>query len=163
DGTCHTSVTRPTPSTADDLAATVLNAVRHCVAGSGAIPDAVGVTGMAESGVPVDHDGRALTPLLFWTDPRAAAEAEQLNRAHGAAELYRATGRTASAKSPLATWLWLRRNEPTVLAAMAQWLGAPDIAVRALTGTPATHPTLASRTLAFRIVTGDYDPDLLAL
>lgn len=163
DGSCRAARTRRTPATADDLAATVLDLVRHCVTGCVTPPDAVGVAGMAETGVPVDRGGRALTPLLWWTDQRATAEAEALNRTCGPVELYRATGRVASAKSPLATWLWLRHNEPDVLAGMAWWLGAPDLAVRALTGVPATHPTSASRTLGFRIATGDYDPDLLAL
>lgn len=155
-------VTLRTPAGPDELAASVLDAIRDCVARSGA-PDAIGVAGMAETGAALDSHGRPLTPLIFWTEARGRAYAATLNRACGPDELYRVTGRVVTAKSPLATWSWLRDREPAVLPAMARWLGAPDLVVRALTGRARTHPTLAARTLAFDLAAHDYAGELLAL
>lgn len=161
-GHCLARATRRTPAGVDELAAGVLDAIRRCVEESGA-PDAIGVAGMAETGAAIDRHERPLTPLIFWTEARGAEHAAELNRACGLDELYRVTGRVASAKSPLATWLWLCHNEPAVPSAMMHWLGAPDLVVHALTGLASTHPTVAARTLAFDLATGDYDDDLLAI
>ena len=161
-GRCLAHVTLRTQADASDLVATVFDAIRDCVARGGA-PDAVGVAGMAETGVAIDRDGRALTPLIFWTEARGTEHAAGLNRACDPDALYRATGRVATGKSPLATWLWLRHHEPAVLPNMTRWLGAPDLVVHALTGRACTHPTLAARTLAFDLDTCDYPDDLLAI
>jgi xylulokinase len=163
DGRCAASSSRPTPSTVEDLVAAALRGLHECAAETSRSPVAVGVAGMAETGAALDRDGAALTPLIPWTDSRGAAEVLELDRQCGAAALYRTTGRCASAKSPLAKWLWLRHHRPEVLDAMACWAGAPDLVVWALTGRASTHPTLAARTVAYDVNRRDYDQDLLAL
>lgn len=152
-----------TPSTVEALAAVATRGLRECVGRAGKPPVAIGVAGMAETGAALDRTGVALTPLIPWTDPRGRAEADEINRHCGAAELYRATGRCASAKSPLAKWLWLRRNTPSIPDRMACWVGAADVVVRALSGQARTHPTFAVRTLGYDIRRRAYAPELLAL
>ncbi|MCP3804604.1 FGGY family carbohydrate kinase [Allokutzneria sp. A3M-2-11 16] len=162
-GGCANLVRLRTPSTVDRLVEGVVRGMRACVDPAGRSPVAVGVAGMAETGAALDAAGAPLTDLISWTDSRGAEEAGQINRHRGSLELYRSTGRWASAKSPLAKWMWLRRNDPAVLDAMACWAGAGDLVVHALTGEVRTHPTLAARTLAYDLARGDYEPDLLAL
>ncbi|TDD01170.1 hypothetical protein E1292_26535, partial [Nonomuraea deserti] len=79
------------------------------------------------------------------------------------AVVYARTGRWVDGKAPLAKWLWLRAHEPGVPAAMRWWASVPDAVAYALTGVLRTHETLAARTLAYDVVRGDYDDDLLAL
>ncbi|MEV0234492.1 FGGY-family carbohydrate kinase [Nonomuraea sp. NPDC050786] len=155
------SVRETTPRELPAVVATVSRALGECAARAGRGPDAIGVAGMAETGVPLDGTGRPLMPLLWWNDPRAAQEAAGLSR--DAAALYALTGRRADPKAPLAKWLWLRTHAPDVLESMRWWAHVPDAVAYALTGRLRTHETLAARTLAYDTGAGAYDPDLLSL
>ncbi|WP_193317875.1 MULTISPECIES: FGGY-family carbohydrate kinase [Streptomyces] len=154
---------RPTPlgeSDAGRLVAGALDALAEALAGRA--PAAVGVTGMAETGVPLDADGEPCGPLLAWPDPRGAAQAAALADRLGAAALHGTTGVRPAAKAPLARWRWLAERAPAALAAMRGWAGAPELAVRALTGRLATEVTLAQRTMAFDVHRRRWDAALLA-
>jgi xylulokinase len=151
---------RPTAADADALVGGVLSDLTACVERAGAAPEAVGVTGMAETGVALDRTLRPLHPLLRWDDQRGAAEAGLIEQRVGRAALFTATGVRLAPKTPLARWLWLRHNEPEVLAGMRTWVGAADLVATALVGEPVTDPTLAGRTGAFNQRTGAYDEDL---
>ncbi|MCU1431203.1 MAG: Carbohydrate kinase, FGGY-like protein [Actinotalea sp.] len=163
------SASAPTPATAEGLVATVTALVAQVLAGGQRAPDAVGIASMAETGVPLDADGRPLVPLLRWDGHRAGAQAEDLVRTHGRLELFGATGVRPSAKAPLATLAWLRTAEPEVFRRMAGWAGAADVVALALTGRLVTDHTLAGRTMAYRLPTrgGDvpptFDRELLGL
>ncbi|MEK8169348.1 FGGY family carbohydrate kinase [Streptomyces sp. M19] len=96
DGTVLAQAQRRTPAadhTVDvaRLQAAALDALAECTAATGRAPDAIGVTGMAETGAPRHRRG-ALLPALAWSDPRPAAHADRLRRDHGAAALHAATG-----------------------------------------------------------------------
>ncbi|WP_255954278.1 FGGY family carbohydrate kinase [Streptomyces odontomachi] len=166
DGTVLAAAERRTPLGEDATGALVtaaLAALAEAVAGAGRTVVAVGLTGMAETGVPLDADGRPTGPLLAWSDPRGDAEAAALVRDAGAAALHATTGVRPSAKVPLAKWCWLRAHRPEALRNMAVWSGAVDLAARALTGTTATDVTFAQRTMAFDVHHGRWDPALAAL
>ena len=152
-----------TPPGAEALSATALRLLGDCVAEAGTSPAAVGVCGMAETGVPLDAAGSPLGTMLPWLDTRARNEAAELAEAPGRAEFFATTGLHPSAKLPLARWIWLRRHEPDRLRRMDRWANAPDLVVAALTGTATTDPTLAARMGVYDIRRGEYDPGLLAL
>ncbi|HEU5110001.1 MAG TPA: FGGY family carbohydrate kinase, partial [Micromonosporaceae bacterium] len=156
-------VRRPTPGDGEALVGGVLADLAACVRRAGEPPEALGITGMAETGVALDPALRPLHPMLRWDDPRGAGEAGLIERQVGATALFTATGVRLAAKTPLARWLWLRNNEPGVLAGMRTWVGAPDLVATALLGEPVTDPTLAGRTGAFNQHTGAYDADLAGL
>ena len=154
---------RPTPLgefDADRLVAGALATLAEALAGR--TPEAVGVTGMAETGVPLGADGAPCGPLLAWPDPRGADQAAALADGLGAAALHAVTGVRPSAKAPLARWRWLREHAPAALAALRGWAGAPELAVRALTGVLATEVTLAQRTMAFDVHRLCWDRELTA-
>lgn len=162
DGTVVVERRRPTPHDVDDLVAGVLTDLRHCVDETGA-PAAVGVTGVAEGGVPLDADLRPTRPLLWWHDRRAEAQARWLADHVGRAAIFTATGVDVAARTPLASWLWLRRDEPDQLDRMRTWVGVPELVATALCGTPLTDRTLAGRSGAFDQLAERWDEDLLAL
>lgn len=156
DGTVVARARRRTPRDADglthdagELTAAALGALTDCVRIAGRAPDTVGLTGMAETGVPLDRHGVPLGPVLAWSDPAPAPHAERLRRSHGAAALHARTGVLPSAKVPLARWCWLRAEHPEVLNRMRQWAGAADLVARALTGRVGTDATFAQRTMAW--------------
>ncbi|WP_316744808.1 FGGY family carbohydrate kinase [Streptomyces sp. MK7] len=170
DGTVLAQAQRRTPvdasghaHDADRLVGAALDALAACTAAAGYGPDAVGITGMAETGAPLDAGGTPLLPALSWSDPRPAAHAERLRREHGAAELHEATGVLPSPKVPLAKWLWLSEEHPEVVRRMRTWAGAADLVAHALSGAVGTHATFAQRTMAWDVHTGVWRSDLLAL
>ena len=138
----------PTPSPAD-LTVVLAGLVAAVLRGTDR-PAAVGIASMAETGVPLDADGKPLGDWLRWDGHRAGAEARALADRLGWAELVRATGTRPSPKVPLATWAWLRTAEPDRFAALHRWAGAADLAGYVLTGRLVTDHTLAARTMAYR-------------
>jgi xylulokinase len=154
---------RPTPRTADAVVGGVLDDLRSCLDQADAQPLAVGVTGVAEGGVPLDGSLRPLRPLLWWYDTCAAAQARWLADTVGRRDLFRVTGVDIAAKTPLAVWLWLRHGEPAVLARMRVWVGLPELVATVLCGVPTAARTLAGRSGAFDQLTDRYDENLLAL
>ncbi|HEY0698827.1 MAG TPA: FGGY family carbohydrate kinase, partial [Micromonospora sp.] len=163
DGTPVVQRRAATPDDAVALRDTALRLLAECVAASPAAPAAVGVSSMAETGVPLDGDGEPIGGLLHWRDRRAHQQAAELARTVGRMTFFATTGLHPSAKLPLARWLWLRRHEPDRLRRMVTWASTADLVVAALTGTVATSPTLAARTGAFDLTTGTWHPELLGL
>ncbi len=163
DGTPVVQRRRPTPATAADIVAGVLADLGRCLDEAGRAPLAVGITGVAEGGVPLDRDLAPMAPLLWWHDERAAAEAAWLADRVGRTALFTATGVDVAAKTPLANWLWLRRHEPATLDRMRVWVGLPDLVATALCRTPLSHRTLAGRSGAYDQQAAGYDENLLAI
>ncbi len=152
-----------TPGDAAELCGTALRLLRECVEAAGRPPAAIGVCGMAETGVPLDSGGAPVGEMLHWRDTRARREAYELAASAGEAAFFATTGLRPSAKLPLARWMWLRRHAPDRLRRMDRWANAPDLVVAALTGAAVTGPTLAARMGAYDIRRGAYDPGLLGL
>ncbi|MEV0328401.1 FGGY family carbohydrate kinase [Micromonospora echinospora] len=163
DGTPVAQRQAATPSDADGLRDTALRLLAECVSAAPVPPLAVGVSSMAETGVPLDADGDPIGDLLHWRDRRAHREADQIGETVGRAPFFAATGLHPSAKLPLARWIWLRHHDPDRTRRMARWASSADLVLAALTGTLATSPTLAARTGAFDIRAMAYAPDLLDL
>ncbi|MFE4722769.1 FGGY family carbohydrate kinase, partial [Streptomyces sp. NPDC056728] len=155
DGTVLARANRRTPydrlghrHPADDLVGASLGALAECVAAVGRPPDAIGLTGMAEAGVPLDRDGRPLGDVRAWSDPAPVPYAASLRERLDARLLHRETGVLPSAKVPLAKWCALTDQEPAVAARMHAWAGAADLVAHALTGRLGTDGTFAQRTMA---------------
>lgn len=171
-GTGGTAAAPGTPAAAAAPAAPAAPGARGAPAAPGlarpVVPLAVGVTSMAETGVPLDAEGRPLTPLLRWDGHRGSADAARLAADVGAVELFAATGVRPSAKVPLVTWHWLRRTEPALWRRVTRWAGAADLVAHALTGRLVTDHTLAGRTMAYRLppsgaaLPDAFDADLLS-
>lgn len=148
----------PTPPTADEAVATALGLLREA-AGGGAV-SAIGIASMAETGVPLDEHGRALTPLLTWDAVRPLSPALL---GVDPEDLFARTGVRLSPKAPLATWAWLAAEHADVHGRMRHWAGAADLVALALTGRLTTDHTLAGRTGAHRLDDGRWAEDLLDL
>ena len=124
---------------------------------------AIGVTGLAESGVLLDAAANPVAPAIAWFDHRGARELEQLAQRDPAfkAAFARTTGLPWSAQASLAKLLWLQasghRTGPT-----ATWLSVPEWIVFALGGDQVREPSLASRTGLIDQGTGQPWPEALA-
>ncbi|HET9944168.1 MAG TPA: FGGY family carbohydrate kinase [Actinomycetes bacterium] len=109
---------------------------------------AVGVTGMAETGVLLGGDGRPLAPSLAWYDPRA--DCEDVRRQLGDDTYRRVTGRGNDTVPSLPKLLWLRRHRDEARAAV-RYLSVPEWAAHALGGDQVNELSLVSRTGLFDV------------
>lgn len=109
---------------------------------------AVGITGMAESGAPLDPDGLPLAPVIAWHDPRGAEAVATVEERLGDA-MHRRIGQRIRTISSVAKLGWLVGEG---LSGARRWLGVPELCLFALTGAQATDYSLAARTGAYDIV-----------
>lgn len=122
---------------------------------------AIGVASMAETGMLVDREsGAERTPLLPWFERMADAQAIAVGVMGDAAGLTR-RGLRPSFKFPLMKLLWLKERDPALLDG-AVWLSAADTIAFRLTGEIGTDFSLASRTFALDLASGDWDREWLA-
>ncbi|GAA0277282.1 FGGY-family carbohydrate kinase [Cryptosporangium japonicum] len=113
---------------------------------------ALGLTGLAESGVVVDAAGTPRTPVIAWHDPRGA---EQLARvpsdvrdAFGVT-----TGLPFHQQWTIAKLLWAR-DHGLELRPGHRWLNVPEYVAFALGADPVSEASLASRTGLLDLDTG---------
>lgn len=109
---------------------------------------AIGVAGMAETGVLVDGRDRPLTPAIAWHDPRG--DVETIARELGTETFQATTGLPLTALPSLAKLLWLRRNHPDTAGAV-RFYSVGEWVVRGLGGEPVAELSLASRTGMFDV------------
>ena len=128
------------------LVRTAHRAAGEAIAGAGAgTVAAVGVAGMAETGVLIDARGRPLGPAIAWHDGRGGDEARAIEAAFGGPEFARRTGLPASPLCSLSKLAW-QRDHLDAFAEAARWLGVPEWVARSLGAADVAELSLASRT-----------------
>jgi len=125
---------------------------------------AIGVTGLAESGVLLDGSGRPVAPAIAWFDHRGGNETERIGRDDPGftARFERTTGLPWSSQASLAKLLWLRASGYPAGPA-STWLSVPEWIVAALGGDRVREPSLASRTGLLDQGSGQVWPEALAV
>src|ERR1700678_3977751 len=108
---------------------------------------AIGVAGMAESGVLLSGAGRPSAPVTAWFDRRGTREIEQAGQRapEFAAAFERTTGLPWSSQASIAKLLWLR-GSGCLASPASTWLSVPEWIVFGLGGDLVREPSLASRT-----------------
>ena len=124
---------------------------------------AIGVSGLAESGVLLDGSGRPAAPAIAWFDHRGGNEIERIARADPefTSRFERTTGLPWSDQASLAKLAWLRASGYPAGPA-STWLSVPEWIVFGLGGDLVREPSLASRTGLIDQGTGEVWPEALA-
>jgi len=168
DGEQRRSSTVPTPFTSSDegsemVVEALLAALGRLLAGLGddiAHVEAVGVAGVAESGAPLDGEGRALAPVIAWHDPRGEEPVKRLKEQFGE-ELSRRIGQPLRTVSSVAKLGWLLDHDVGGgLGGVRRWLGVPELCLFHLSGAQFSEHSLAARTGAYDVVERRYMPDV---
>ncbi|MDK1031452.1 MAG: FGGY family carbohydrate kinase, partial [Planctomycetia bacterium] len=102
---------------------------------------AIGLSSQAQTFVVLGADERPLRPAISWLDIRATKEAEELSEASKRLGRGEVDIMTSGPKL-----LWLRRNEPDVMARTRRVLHLPDYFIFRLTGRGASDPVTAGTT-----------------
>jgi xylulokinase len=126
-------------------------------------PRAIGIAGIGESGFLVDGAGEPLVPAIAWFDGRTAPQAARWEERMDALELFSRTGLRRAPLYSACKLEWLRENSPAAWGRAAGWLGIPEYLVFRMTGERGTDPSLASRTMLFRIDRDGWDHELCDL
>lgn len=156
-GTADMPVARLTAAVKELLRAAAAQLGRLC---DGPV-DAVGISGMGETGVVVDGAGRAVAPAFAWFDPRGADELAALPAAVRA-EFAGRTGLPLGPQVSVAKLAHLRARG--VGLAGRRWLNLPEFVATALGARPALEYSLTSRTGMLDQDTGEpWDAILAAL
>ncbi|MCS7223242.1 MAG: FGGY family carbohydrate kinase [Armatimonadetes bacterium] len=135
-------------------AATVL-AIRQASlqAGSSDPVQALAVSSMGETFVPIGKDGQALRNAIANLDTRASLQARFIEDRFGGLTVFQKTGHPIHPMYTLPKILWLKENQPQIVARTWKFLCGEDFLLYRLGASEAvTDWTLASRTMGFDVV-----------
>lgn len=109
----------------------------------------VAVTGMGMDGVPVDKDGKWLYPFISWHCPRTEPQYKWWVENVGPERQFEVGGNQIWVFNTVLRLLWMKENEPEILARTDKWLLIEDFVNFMLCGRYATDHSMASTTLLF--------------
>jgi sugar (pentulose or hexulose) kinase len=147
------------PNALADVALAV--AARALAESRGGVVAAVGIAGMAETGVLLDRRGEPVSPAIAWHDGRGTDEGEAIGAEFGRGRFAAETGLPASALCSLSKLRWQRSHVPAAAGAV-RWLGVPEWVARSLGAADVAELSLASRTGLLRLRDRAWWPDALA-
>lgn len=127
-------------------------------------PVVVSFSGAMHGLLGVDDRGDPVGPLLTWADARAAGVAAAWRS--GAVDtlaLQQRTGTPVHAMSPLVKLAWLRRDRPSLHAAVARWGGPKEFVLGRAIGRRVTDASCASGTGLRDLRSRTWDDEALAL
>jgi sugar (pentulose or hexulose) kinase len=139
----------------------VLSVAAQAIANApGGAVAAVGIAGMAETGVLLDDHGRPVGPAIAWHDVRGSDEALQIAADLGERDFATRTGLPPSALCSLSKLRWQRSRLPATESAV-RWLGMPEWIGRSLGAADVAELSLASRTGMFLLRERRWWPEAL--
>lgn len=114
--------------------------------------EAIAVSSMSETVVPVDKDGRTLMNAIANLDTRPIKQAKRLKELLGQWRVFSLTGHPIHPMYTVPKLMWLKEERPEILAKVWKFLCIQDfISFRLGAKDPATDWSMASRTLGFNV------------
>ena len=142
----------------------VKTAIRAAVAGSGADPvQALSVSSLGESVVPIKLDGQVLGPSLLNFDTRGAEYIEQLRPQIEDERIYRINGNTLGNQYGMTKLMWLKDQQPGLYERADKFLLWASFIQFMLGAEPVVDYALANRTLLFDLDRKDWSAEMLRL
>ncbi|CAN5386265.1 gluconokinase [soil metagenome] len=112
--------------------------------------DALSFSSAMHSLMAVDKKGEALTPLIIWADLRSKNEAHEI-LSRGGQKIYEETGTPIHSMSPLCKLLWIKKNQPDILASAFKFIGIKEYIWGKFFGNFVVDHSVASATGLFDI------------
>jgi sugar (pentulose or hexulose) kinase len=137
--------------------------IRKAVHESGSEVEALAVSSMGESGVPLDAAGQPTYAIIPWNDDRSLEELHRLEQLLPTERWFATTGLVPSHIYTLTKWLWLRDHVPDAWERTRLWLSSMGYLRFKLTGEALMTDTQAARTMAFDVRRGVWSAELLEL
>jgi xylulokinase len=147
---------------ANDVLRAVGSAIRK-LGGAARRVDAIALSGMAPSWVAIDHDGRAITPIVTHQDRRSVEVARELERRVGKARHLRLSGnRPFPGGISSTTWAWFARHEPRLMKKADLCGHVTTLLHRELTHARITDPSNASFMGLYALDQSGWSDELIA-
>jgi gluconokinase len=151
------------PDDVCSLCVEVLARTTASALGSGYYIGRIGISAAMHSILAVSDDDTPLTNAMLWMDGRANLEAEELWSSGLGRQLYQRTGTPVHSMSPLAKLLWLRRWRPDIWRRSARFVSLKEWIWHRWLGSWQIDTSIASSTGLYRLQTGTWDDQALAL
>ncbi|MDR1892654.1 MAG: hypothetical protein LBQ48_06570 [Oscillospiraceae bacterium] len=141
---------------------TVLSVVREAVGRSGVRNlEAVGLSVQGDAFIPVDKNRRALALAQLGMDYRAGEETDELSGRFGAETMFKKTGMPPHPMNTLCKILWFKKHCPALDERVWKYMTYADFLLSKLGAEePVIDRSMASRTMALSLETGQWDDDL---
>lgn len=123
--------------------------------------DAISLTSLRSSMIPVDKDVRPLCRAIMWQDKRTAGICEGLEAENE--RIVRLCGARVNPVFSGVKMAWVRKERPDIYKKTYKFLVVPDYLIYLLTGKLCTDYTYGSRSLLMNIRTCEWDEELLEL
>lgn len=163
----HYSYSAPQPGYYEQNPETIWDAFKTCISEiitkTGTQPLAIGLSSAMHSLIAVDHDCRALYPVITWADNRSAAIAKRLRASAEGLHIYKATGTPLHAMSPLCKIIWMRENDAALFSKTYKFIAIKEYIWHKLFDEFIIDHSNASCTGLFDIEQLHWDPDALAM
>ena len=142
----------------------VKKAIRAAAAGSASDPvEALSVSSLGESVVPVTLDRQVLGPSLLNFDLRGAEYVGRLHAQKPDEEIYRVNGNTLGNQYGLTKLMWIKDHQPGLYEGADKFLLWVSFIQFMLGAEPVVDYALANRTLLFDIDRQDWSAEMLGL
>lgn len=112
---------------------------------------------------PIDKKGRALYPMLLWSDSRSEPQAARLAESKDRETLYKSTGCPLNSMYPLAKILWFQKEKAELTKKTWRYLSVKEYIVQKITGEYVIDESMASATGIFNIHTMQWDKQALGM
>lgn len=150
----------------DEIFETVIDVLTAVVRKSGA--DVTRIAGVSFSSamhslILLNQEKQLLTRCITWADNRAYHQAEELKNHKDGLAIYHRTGTPIHPMSPLSKILWLKKEQPELIAKTAHFIGIKEYVFYKLFGQFKVDISIASATGLFNIHQLDWDQEVLAL
>lgn len=125
-------------------------------------PQAIAVSSMAETGVPIDKHGLPVYEAIAWFDSRTTEQAEWWATTFGPEFIFSRTGLPIQPIFGINKLSWIKQHEPEVFSRIARWLSVSDYINFCLCGVHAAELSLASRVMALDLRNRRWSEDILS-
>lgn len=137
--------------------------LREVIAAAGS-PEvaALSISAQGDAIIPVDGDGNALHPAILGMDYRCRTELAAVAERYDEFTLFQRTGMRPHPINSFLKMLWLRRERPDAFARAAALVTYSGFAMGRLGRPGVEDMCMASRSMAFNLVDGRWDEEILA-
>ncbi|UVI28275.1 FGGY-family carbohydrate kinase [Paenibacillus spongiae] len=119
------------------------------------------ISSLGETFVPVDRSGNALSSGVLYTDPRGKDQAARLEQLFGKQRIMELAGVPLHPMFSLPKMMWIKENQPEVYARTWKFMLFGDYIAYLLTGISTCNHSLASRTMAFNVSRLEWESSLI--
>lgn len=136
-------------------------AVAKAAAESGGDVQAISISAQGDALILLDREERVLAPVQLGMDYRAHAQVERLVRRWGARVLFEKTGMPPHPLNFFPKLMWVAENRPDILEKTWKAVTYADYMMIRFCGEAKLDATMAGRTMAVDLKTGDWDAGIL--